>query len=44
MSLLVIGIGLIAIAAIIQIIKFDSLSHLWFEFKKALGLHNSTPR
>jgi hypothetical protein len=44
MSLLVIGIGLIAIAAIIRItVKFNSFSHLWFEIKKAFGIHNSTP-
>ena len=40
MSLLLIGIGLIVVAGIIQqISKFSSFFKLWSRIKKAVGLH-----
>ena len=44
MYLLMFGIALILIAVIAKkIIEYDLLSHLWFEFKKVLGIQKPTP-
>lgn len=45
MSLLLIGTGLIVVAAIAQkILEYELFSHLWFEIKKVIGLHKPTPQ